>query len=151
MDRISIPANGWVLVCDGAKAQILRNEGDALKVQLATFESFDQKLPAAHDMGSDKPGRVHQSQGPSRSSNAETDPHEEGEQDFIVQTVARLDALVREHKVASLVIVAPPRALGVLRKHLSPALSAVVTDQINKDYAQLSVHEIQKHLTAQGG
>jgi hypothetical protein len=24
----------------------------------------------------------------------------------------------------------------------------VVTDQINKDYAQLSVHEIQKHLTA---
>ena len=148
MDRIMIPSNGWILVCDGAKAQILRNEGDALKVHLVTVESFDQKLPAAHDMGTDRPGRVYQSQGGSRSATEETDWHEQGERDFIGGTVAKLDTLVREHKVASLVIVAPPRALGVLRKHLTSALTSVITDQINKDLAQLSVHDIQKHLTA---
>jgi protein required for attachment to host cells len=133
MDRIMIPSNGWILVCDGAKAQILRN---------------DQKLPAAHDMGTDRPGRVHHTQGGASSATEETDWHEEGERAFIGHTVERLDALVRDHKVASLVVIAPPRALGVLRKHLTPALTSVITDQINKDLAQLSVHEIQKHLTA---
>jgi protein required for attachment to host cells len=141
-----IPANCWILVCDGAKAQILRNDGDERKVHLVTVESFDQKLPAAHDMGADKPGRMHQSQGESRSSNEETDLHEQGEHNFIAHTVARMDVLAREHKVAALVIVAPPRALGVLRKHLTQGLNAVITEQINKDFAQLSVHDIQAHL-----
>lgn len=148
MDRIMIPSDGWILVCDGAKAQILRNQGDAVKVHLVTVESFDQKLPSAHEMGADRPGRVHQSQGTGRSANEETDWHEAGEHEFIGKTVARVDVLVREHKVASLVVVAPPRALGLLRKHLTPTLSAVITDQINKDLAQLSVHDIQQHLTA---
>lgn len=148
MDRIMIPSDGWILVCDGAKAQILRNDGDARKIHLVTVEILTESHPPAHELGADRPGRVHQSQGASRSASEQTDFHDAGEHTFIGRTVETLDALVRAHKVASLVVVAPPRALGVLRKHLTPALNGIITDQINKDLTQLSVEDIEQHLTA---
>ena len=47
-----------VLVTDGAKAIILRNEGDALAPELKTVRSLQAKVPAAHDLGADRPGRT---------------------------------------------------------------------------------------------
>ena len=49
-------------------------------------------------------------------------------------------------EVKSLVIVAPPRALGVLRQAYSHNLRAAVQAEIDKDLVRLPVHEIEKHL-----
>jgi protein required for attachment to host cells len=45
-----------------------------------------------------------------------------------------------------LILVAPARALGVLRKALSPAAHAVIGAEIDKDYVKLPIHEIEHHL-----
>jgi protein required for attachment to host cells len=50
--------------------------------------------------------------------------------------------------VKSIVLVAPPRALGVLRNALSPALKGVVRAEIDKDLVAVPVYEIEKRLTA---
>ena len=49
-------------------------------------------------------------------------------------------------EVKSLIIVAPPRALGVLRQAYSHNLRAAVRAEIAKDLVRLPVHEIEKHL-----
>ncbi len=49
-------------------------------------------------------------------------------------------------EVKSLVIVAPPRALGVLRQAYPHTLRAAVQAEIDKDLVRLPVHEIEKHL-----
>ena len=48
----------------------------------------------------------------------------------------------------SLILVAPPRALGMIRPAYSPALRAAVRAEVDKDFVKLPVHEIEKHLTA---
>ena len=59
-----------------------------------------------------------------------------------------LEAAVNSHQVKSLIIVAPPRALGVMRQHYGHALKGAVRAELDKDYVKMPVHEIEKHLTA---
>ena len=48
----------------------------------------------------------------------------------------------------SLILVAPPRALGVMRQAYSHNLRAALQAEIDKDFVKLPVHEIEKHLAA---
>ena len=50
-------------------------------------------------------------------------------------------------KARSLIVVAPPRALGVLRQAYSHNLRAALRAEIDKDFVKLPVHEIEKHLS----
>ena len=43
MSGLSIRNGEWVVVCDGAKALVLRNDGDAKFPNLKTVEVFEQK------------------------------------------------------------------------------------------------------------
>jgi protein required for attachment to host cells len=45
-------------------------------------------------------------------------------------------------------VVAPPRALGMIRSLYSHGLRAAVRFELDKDFVKLPVHEIEKHLTA---
>jgi protein required for attachment to host cells len=138
----------WVVVCDGAKALVLENVGDAKFPNLKTREIYEQKDLATHDLGSDKPGRTHSSVGHGRSAMAQTDWHDQAEQAFLRDLVQRLDVAVATGKVKSLILAAPPRALGMIREVYSPTLRAAVRSEVDKDFVKLPVHELEKHLTA---
>lgn len=148
MEHMRVPRKSWVVVCDGARAIILRNEGDAELLNLKTVEAFDEKHPSTAELGTDRPGRVYQSQGKARSSNEETDWHNEAEIAFLGRVADTLDRLVGEHAVKSLIVIAPPKALGVLRGHFKPHVQAVISAELAKDLTSLTVGEIEKHLAA---
>jgi protein required for attachment to host cells len=148
MSALSIQPGEWVIVCDGAKALILENTGDAKFPNLKTREVFEHKALATHELGADAPGRSHSSTGHGRSSVGQTDWHDQEERTFLAELVKKLDAAVEGHQVKSLIVVAPPRALGVIRPLYSHALRAAVRAEIDKDFVKLPVHEIEKHLTA---
>jgi protein required for attachment to host cells len=143
-----LPGQIWVLVCDGAKALMLHNEGDALQPRLVTVAVFDEPQPPSRDLGTDKPGRTHSSNGVSRSATEETDLHEQAEADFLARIAGALDQVVREHHVNNLLLVAPPKALGLLRAKLSPAVKGVVSGEVGKDLTGMPVDQIGKHLMA---
>ena len=148
MTVLSIQPGEWVVVCDGAKALVLENTGDAKFPNLKTRDVYEQKLLATHEMGTDAPGRSHSSVGNRSSSVTQTDWHDQAEQTFLTELVHKLDAAVGSHKVKSLIVVAPPRALGFIRTHYSPALKAAIRAELDKDLVKMPVNEIEKHLTA---
>jgi len=148
MSGLTIHQGEWVVVCDGAKALILENAGDAKFPNLKMRDVCKQKSHATRELGSDAPGRSHSSVGHGRSAVAQTDWHDQAEQTFLAELVQRLDAAVASHQVKSLIVVAPPRALGVLRPLYSHALRVAVRTEVDKDFVKLPVHEIEKHLTA---
>jgi protein required for attachment to host cells len=147
MSDLLIHKGEWVVVCDGAKALLLENAGDAKFPNLKTVEVFEQKSLATHEMGTDAPGRSHSPSGPGRSSVEQTDWHDQAERTFLVQLVKHLDAALAAGKTKALIVAAPPRALGVIREAYSPALRAAVRAEIDKDFVKLPVYEIEKHLT----
>lgn len=147
MSPLSIHEGEWVVVCDGGKALILENAGDSKFPNLRMHDVFEHKALATHDLGTDKPGRSHSSVGHGRSAVAQTDWHDQEEQAFLADLVQKLESAVTAQKVKSLIVVAPPRALGVLRPAYSAALRAAVRIELDKDLVKLPVHEIEKHLT----
>jgi protein required for attachment to host cells len=147
MSAFSIQQGEWVVVCDGAKALVLENVGDSKFPNLKTRDVYEQKVLATHEMGTDAPGRAHSSVGHSRSSVEQTDWHDQAEQAFLTELAQKLEAAVNSHQVKSLIVVAPPRALGMIRPHYGHALRGAVRAELDKDYVKLPVHEIEKHLT----
>jgi len=138
----------WVVVCDGAKALVLENMGDAKFPNLKTREVFEQKDLRTSEIGSDKPGRAFNSVTSGRGMVKQTDWHDQAEHAFLTELVHRLDADVTAGKVKSIIMVAPPRALGVIREAYSHALRNAVRTEVDKDYVKMPVDQIEKHLTA---
>ena len=94
MSQLLIHAHEWVVVCDGAKALVLENTGDAKFPNLKTIEHFEQKDLATHELGADSPGRTFSPAGHgARSSVEQTDWHDQTERAFLLQLVKHLDAV----------------------------------------------------------
>ena len=148
MTKQKLHPGEWVVVCDGAKALVLENVGDEMFPNLRTKEVYQQEAPATREQGTDAPGRAFSSVGEARSGMGQTDWHEQGERRFLEKLAARLDAAVQAGEVKSLIIAAPPRALGALRQIYTQGLRSAVTAEIDKDLVKMPVHEIEKHLAA---
>ena len=57
-----------------------------------------------------------------------------------------LDKARTEHRYASLVLVAPPKFLGALRKELTKEVEKLVADAIPKGLSWLNAREIERYL-----
>ena len=148
MPRLRIRPGEWVVVCDGAKALVLENVGDEKFPNLKTREVYEQEDPKTSEQGTDAPGRSINSNGSRRSAMEQTDWHDQAEQQFLIDLAMRLDAAVTAGETKSLILIAPPRALGVLRQAFSAAVRNAIRAEIDKDYVKMPVHEIEKHLAA---
>ena len=146
MSKVMVRHGDWVVVCDGKKALVLENAGDEKFLNLKTREVFEHRDAKTSELGTDAPGRAFSSVGHGRSAMEPTDLHEQEEQKFLHKLLGHLDAEINSGKAKSLILVAPPRALGVLRRSYSHTLRAALRGEIDKDFVRLPVYEIEKHL-----
>src|SRR6185436_14552864 len=112
MGKTKIDHGDFVVVCDGAKALVLENIGDAKFLNLKTRRVHEQQDLKTREQGSDAPGRAINSVDGRRASMEQTDWHTQEEERFLQKLAADLDAAVKAGQIKSLMIVAPPRALG---------------------------------------
>ncbi len=134
----------WVAVCDGRKALLLENKGSREFPQLVLREAFEQKNQPTHLQGSSPPGRTVNSTGNSRSAVEAPDIHDQAERAFLRDFANSLDRYTQEYDVKSLILVAPARALGMIRPALSAATKHVIVAELDKDYVKVPVYEIEK-------
>jgi protein required for attachment to host cells len=138
-----------VLVTDGRKAIYLRNEGDGEFANLRLVRKWESPVPADRELRSDAPGRVFASRGGSsrRSSYDEGNFHDQQEAEF-AEHIAEFVNSEEADDALQLVLVAPPRTLGVLRKHLRRDVADRLVAEIPKDLVKHPIPEIERLLTA---
>ena len=124
-----------VLVADGRRLNLLRNEGTATDPRLATIVKEEAANSPAHEQGTDRPGRTQSRMGERRSSYAETDRHDEGEAVFLRHAAEVLEKAVGTEADADIVVIAEPRALGRLRDHYGRCTRNKLRLEIAKDLA----------------
>ena len=146
MTKVKLTEGAWVVVCDGAKALILENAGDAKFPNLRTREVLEEPHAATREQGTDAPGRAHASVGTAGSAVEQTDWHDQAERQFLEKLAGRIDAAVTAGDVKSLIVIASPRALGMIRKAYSQQVRGVLQDEISKDLVKMPVYEIEKLL-----
>ncbi len=146
---MQVPHNTFVVVADGQKMLFFRNEGDAEYLKLEMERKEAQDNPADRDQKTSEPGRTFDaSGGAGRSAYEETDFHQLGEDRFAAETAAILKERALRNEFESLIIVAPPRTLGELRKHYHKEVEKRLAGEIAKDLTGHPVPEIEKILSA---
>lgn len=149
MSKLKITRDEWIVVCDGTKAMILDNVGDELYPRLHVREVRQQPDPPTHEQGSDAPGRFFAAVGGMRSAAEETDWHTETEQAFLRGLTHDLHAAVVAGGAKGLVVIAPPRALGLIRQAWPATHRDVIKAELARDYVKLPVDEIERRLFQQ--
>lgn len=147
MNKTAVGTGDWVVVCDGRKALIFENAGDEKFPNLRMKETYDHPDASTHEQGAAPPGRAFQSIGHRRSAVTQTDWHDEAERTFLKTVAKRLNSAVAAGQTKALTMIAPPRALGMLRPEYSPALRLAIMREIDKDLVKRPVHEIEQIIT----
>lgn len=116
----------WVVAADGAQARIFEERqraGDVVERPNHAMAQRGGDTPRAHTHGA----TVHQRAGEGRHGAGERAPRQEAEDRFLARLAEQLGQSAQAGAFDELVILAPPRALGVLRAALPPAASARLT------------------------
>lgn len=145
-----IPNNALVLVVDGRKMLFFRNQGDENQIDLRT-EDHDERDDANHDgdLKTDAPGTSHSSVGSGRSSMEETDFKQQDEDNWVKEAAENLKKRALQNDFDHLCIVAPPKALGVLRKALHKEVEKRVVCTINKEMSGRPIPDIEALIVSE--
>jgi protein required for attachment to host cells len=101
-------------------------------------------------MASDRPGRSFRknSGDPSRASMSQSEgPHERAVSDFARALAEKLKDARMQNRYWRLVLVAPPRFLGLLRSSLDGPTAKLVTASLDKDLASEKTSELAERLS----
>jgi protein required for attachment to host cells len=137
----------WILIADGGCARVLTSTGAKHHLAVVPGLSFAADLPASREIGTDRPGRSHESQGQARHAiEPRVDQHAELKRKFVAGVLDTLAAKHTEGAFDQLIIVAPPTVLGMIRPELKGRLREITVGEIDKDLTKTPIHEIASHL-----
>ncbi len=155
MTNIAVHNGAWVLIGDGRHALFLYNHGDPDLLDLRVIEAIVEENPPTREQGSDAPGRAFSSVGSVRSSVENSDWHELEKEHFAREIAEKINKAAESGEMKEIVIVAPPRVLGELRKELSHKAQSKVKGELDKDLTHHPLPEIEKalarHFAGNGG
>lgn len=140
----------WLVVADSTRARIFATTRG--------WDTLEERTDLVHPLGranerdltSDLPGRTFDSHGQGRHAMApRTSPKEHEAAVFAKELAAEIEAGRTRNEMVSLVIMAAPSFLGLLKSELSEAAQRLVVTSIHKDLVKSSLEEIRKHLPDQ--
>ena len=159
---MALPNQALVLVADGRKMLFFRNHGDENQIDLRT-EAHDERQDAKDsDLKTDLAGAAAHSAGAagsgvgaqggghvSRPAMDETDFHQQEEDRWIKDAAEELKKRALRNDFDALAVIAPPKALGVLRKELHKEVEKRLVCTVNKEMSGRPIPDIEALLDSQ--
>jgi protein required for attachment to host cells len=142
-----IPHGAHIMVVDGARMSLFRNSGQNFEPRLELLEERKRHAPRTAALGSDRPGRSRQNLGTAGGAHQGTDFHQLAEDEFAAAAADRLEGLLQSDD-ARVVLVAAPRALGIMRKQLGAKLRERLVAEIDKDFAGRPAADVAEMLAS---
>jgi protein required for attachment to host cells len=144
---MQVPHNSFVVVADGKKMLFFRNEGDSEFPKLEVERKRETADASDRDQKTDLAGQAPSAPGGAGySSYEEVDFHQLEEDRFAADTAEMLRLCALRNEFESLIIVAPPKTLGELRKHYHKEVEKRLVGEVAKDLTGHPVPEIEKIL-----
>jgi protein required for attachment to host cells len=139
-----IPHATHVLVADGRKLLFFRNEGDADYPTLEIIGHAEHPNPADRDQKRDAQGQRPSSATLGQDSTDETDFHQLEEARFAAEAAEMLRKRALAGEFETLLVVAPPKTLGELRKHYHKEVESRLLGELAKDLTAHPVDQIER-------
>jgi protein required for attachment to host cells len=138
-----------VLVADGTKVLFLRNHGDQNQIDLRTESHDARKDRKDSEIKTDAPGASKQSFGSGRPTMEEPDFHQQEEDRWVKDAADELKRRALRNDFDALAVIAPPKALGVLKKCLHKEVQKRIVTTINKEMTDRPIPDIEELLVGE--
>ncbi|HEU0285075.1 MAG TPA: host attachment family protein [Sphingomicrobium sp.] len=146
---MALPHRALVLVADGTKVLFLRNHGDQNQIDLRT-ESHDAREDRKdREIKTDAPGTMKQSMGYGRPTYEETDFQQQEEDRWVKDAAEELKKRALRNDFDALAVIAPPKALGTLRKEFHKEVERRIVLTVNKEMTDRPIPDIEELLVGE--
>jgi protein required for attachment to host cells len=141
------PAVHWVVVANASRARVF-----AADLFFATFESIEDRIHPSSRMRdqqlvSSAPGRSYASPGGNHTAfDRHTDPHDVEVERFARELADLLDEARKAERYERLVLVAPPKFLGLLRETIDANTARTVIGSIARDWSASKPSAVAAHV-----
>ena len=142
---MDVTGTTWILVADGDQARIFEERqraGEVRELEARHMGRTGGDYPKAAAHGA----TVHDRAGHGQHGAGERAPHEEAEDRFLERVAESLAEPARGGVFQGLVIMAPPRALGVLRQALPKPAQALVEGSDPHECVRETAEDIRHRL-----
>jgi protein required for attachment to host cells len=153
-------ATTWIIAADESRARVLQVAGPDRLDEIDDLvnpsgRAQDRELQTDAEPRFNGHGGVGKA-GSSRTGGPASDREAQGAVEHSVRTFARevgryLDRARLDHRYDQLVLVAPPKFLGALRKELDKEVEKLVADELPKDLAGFSARELERYFAKGNG
>ena len=142
-------SKSWILVADAARARLFELPSrNANMMEIACYTYPDSRSPGQHGAN----GRLPRAQESANAIRHAIEPHTSLQEKHLAQFAEMLRETLKrgrmEERYDKLVLIAPPRFLGVLRECLDKRTRECVVDEIGLDLIGLSPVELRARLPA---
>lgn len=138
----------WILVADHQHARIYVNDGPGHGISLLDSHGLETHLAAGRDINSDGPGKGFSGRTARRFSvEPRTDAHRQAGERFLAEVIHMVNEASDRDDLDRLIVVAPPRALGEIRKMLPAHLHAKIIGELAQDLTKVPAATLLDHLS----
>lgn len=141
-----MPKHTWVMVADGAHAQLFVPDDEATTLVPAELPGLTEVEihDYAKDTASDRPGRTFSSSsgGPRHAIEPHHDAHKMEKHKLAAAVAKALDHACGAGQFQNLILIAPKRSVGELRSLLSERVQDRIVSVIPKDLTKASIPEL---------
>jgi protein required for attachment to host cells len=141
-----LPHNALVLVADGTKVLFLRNHGDDNQIDLRTEAHSAREDHKDRELRTDAQGAKGSSWAGQTDTTGETDFHQQEEDRWIEEAADELKKRALRGDFEALAVIAPPKALGHLRKKLHKEVERRIVCTVNKEMSGRPIPDIEALL-----
>ena len=142
-------ATTWILIAHGAGARLFESHGPGKGLELVQQLEHPEGRARDSDIDTDRPGRSFRknSADPRRAAMSRSEsPHDHAIASFARDLAQKLQQGRMQNEFGRLVLVAPPRFLGLLRSSLDAPTLQLVVGSLDKDLARADEAELVKHV-----
>ena len=137
----------WIVLADSARARIFTLSESGTKLRERADLSHPQSRIHDRDLTTDLPGRAFDSHGQGRHAMEQRhDPKEHEAQIFAANVARELERARSGGPFDSLVLVAPPKFLGLLRTQLDKGTHEHVIVEIHKNLVETDLKTLERRL-----
>lgn len=142
---MKLPHAALVIVADGQRHLILKNDGQAVAWDLIVQASTETTTQSTGDLGAERPGR-YPIAGGRRAAVEQTDWKAINKVSFSKDLAQQINEKIEKSPELKLVLMMDAKTLGHVRQHLSAAAQKSVFKEIAGDYVHRPIEEITKAL-----
>lgn len=137
-------ANTWIVAADSSRARFLQVAGRERLIEVASLLNPEARMDD-RDLITDAHPRFRGTGGPG-SDRQETSAQEHATDLFAKRVGNYLEKARTDHRYDELVLVAPPKFLGMLRRSLDKEVAKRVVDELPKDLSWLNERELERYF-----